>query len=134
MVSHPPALSAPSAACHAERASSPNAFRRIDYVHLLDGGVADNQGIHSLLEAVVSPHGPTRLIEAINKGEVQNIVIVSVNARSDPASDLDQQASTPGVVDMIKSVASVPIDAETASVNANMQLLIDTLSQAGRGA
>ena len=110
----------------------PNAFRKIDYIHLLDGGVADNQGVHSLLDAIVSPHGPVHLLDAINRGEVKNIVVVSVNARSDPASNLDQQARTPGVIDMIKTVTSVPIDAETASVNANLQLLIDTLSQAGR--
>lgn len=108
----------------------PAAFRDIQYLHLLDGGVADNQGIHSLLDAVTSPHGPVRLLNAINSGTVRKIVVIVVNARSDAPSALDTEAGTPGIVSVLKTVTGVPIDAATASLNANMQLVLDTLAQA----
>ncbi len=112
----------------------PDAFRDIRYLHLLDGGVADNQGIHSLMDTLFSPHGPVRLLNAINRGERKSIVIITVNARSDPPSSLDQDSGTPGIISMIKSVTSVPLDSATASLNAEMQVLIDTLMSAGSDA
>ena len=110
------------------------AFRHIQYLHLLDGGVADNQGIHSLLDTVTSPHGPVRLLDAINNGTVKKIVVIVVNARSDAPSALDTEAGTPGIISVLKTVTGVPIDAATASLNANMQLVLDTLTQAAQDA
>ncbi len=112
----------------------PKSFRDIEYLHLLDGGVADNQGIHSLLDVVMSPHGPVRLLDAINSGRVKNIAVIIVNARSDAPSALDKEADTPGIISVLKTVTGVPIDAATSSLNANMQLVLDTLAQAGRDA
>jgi NTE family protein len=116
------------------------AYRDIHYLHLLDGGVADNQGIHSLMDALFSPHGPVNLLEEINKGHRKRIVVIAVNARSDPASELDQDPHTPGIIDMVKSVAGVPIDSATASLNVRLQNLVDEIrlgvgdADAGNGA
>lgn len=55
----------------------PDAFRQVDYLHLLDGGVADNQGAHALSEAIISPHGPYNLLNAINSGHARRIVVIS---------------------------------------------------------
>ncbi len=112
----------------------PDSFRDIRYLHLLDGGVADNQGIHSMMDTLFSPHGPVRLLDEINSGKRKNVVVIVVNARSDPASPLDQDPHTPGVISMIQSVTGVPLDSATASLNAEMQVLIDTLLAAGRDA
>lgn len=110
------------------------AFRDIEYVHLLDGGVADNQGIRSLTDVLFSPHGPVHILDAINRGQRKKIVVITVNARSDPPSDLDQYAGTPGIISMIESVTSVPLDAATASLNSEMQNLIESLRVAGADA
>jgi len=112
----------------------PDAFRQMDYVHLLDGGLVDNQGVHSLMDAVVSPHGPVNLIDAINRGRVKRVVVISVNARSDADSGTERQASVPGVFAVVNAVVSAPIDSTTAYANASLQLLVDTLNQAGADA
>jgi NTE family protein len=112
----------------------PETFRTIDYLHLLDGGLADNQGIHSLSDTLFSPHGPVRLLDAINRGQRKRIVVINVNARSDPGSSLDQDPHTPGVISMIGSVASVPLDSATASLNTEMQNLIATFLANGKSA
>lgn len=110
------------------------AYRDIEYLHLLDGGLADNLGVHSLLDAIASPHGSFRVLEAINSGKLRRLVVVTVNARSDPASPLDRQAGTPGVVSMVNSVISNPIDAATASVAAQERNLLDEIRSAAASA
>lgn len=107
-------------------------FQDIQYVYLLDGGLADNLGVSSLLEAIISPHATGSLLKGINTGAVRRIVVVVVNARADAPKSVYQQASRPGISSMIGSVTSVPIDATTASVNAQMSVLVRTLKQAAR--
>jgi NTE family protein len=111
-----------------------DAFRSIEYLHLLDGGLADNQGAHSLMETLISTHGPVGMLNAINEGKVKNIVVIAVNARSDQDNGVSTNAAVPGLFSVISAVTGVPIDSTTAYSNASLQLLIDTLSQAGADA
>ena len=86
-----------------------------EYVHLLDGGLADNIGATSALDALFS----TRLsgeegggaLAGLNSGKIKNLVLIAVNARSDADKDLDTQSSTPGIFSVIGSVINTPIDA-----------------------
>jgi NTE family protein len=118
-------------------------FRDIDYLYLLDGGLADNLGIHGLLEAIASPYaapivagaaGGDSILAAINAGSVRKIAVVVVNARADPAGDIYRSSSRPGILKMIGSVASVPIDANTAAVSSQMEVLLAQLNAAGSAA
>jgi len=112
----------------------PDAFRQVDYLHLLDGGLADNQGAHALGEAITSPHGPYNLLYAINSGHARRIVVISVNARSDADNGIAKDPAVPGLFSVIGAVTGVPIDSTTAYSNASLQLLVDTLNQAGADA
>jgi len=122
----------------------PDSARAIDYLYLLDGGLADNLGIHGLLEAIASPYaapivaGPDAaqrgtILEAINAGRVKKVAVIVINARAEPASGIHQSASRPGIVKMIGSVASIPIDSNTASVSSQMEVLLAQLNAAGGG-
>ena len=110
------------------------AFRDVEYLHLLDGGLADNLGTHSLLDAIESPHGTFRLLEAINTGKLRRLVVITVNARSDPMSRLDQEATTPGIVSMVGAVISNPLDAATASIASQRRALLSELRTAAASA
>jgi NTE family protein len=112
----------------------PDAYRQIDYLHLLDGGLADNVGAHSLLDVLTSPHGSLRMLRAINTGELRRIVVIEVNARSDPSNSLSTQAQTPGVVSMVNTVISNPIDAATAGNATEMRTLLSELRDAANNA
>ena len=135
----------------------PNNFRQIDYLYFLDGGLADNLAIHGLLEALSSPYAvpiaaapasatgspsdsaagqPARagsLIEAINNGRFKKIAVIIVNARADPGSTVYQSARRPGILGMIASVTSVPIDSASSSVNAQIDGLLAQFNAAGGG-
>ena len=114
-------------------------LRKIDYVYLLDGGLQDNLGIHGLMEALNSIHGPLilpdprqpgtaqPLLAAINSGDIDKLAVIIVNARTDPPSPVSTKPSRPGLLGMIGTVASQPIDATTASVNEQMNVLLAQL-------
>jgi NTE family protein len=121
-------------------------FREVDYLYLLDGGLADNLAVHGLLEAVSSPYAaaivappadlggpPATLLRAINDGRIRKIAVIVVNARADPANDIYTSAGKPGIIGMINSVTSVPIDSTTSSVGAQIDTLLAELIGAGGG-
>lgn len=123
--------------------NGPDPFRRIDYLYLLDGGLADNLAIHGLLDVVSSPFSvplfaplkpgsgrPDSLVRAINTGRIKKIAVILVNARADPAREIYESDGRPGIVGMIGSVTSVPIDSASASVNAQMETLLADLNRA----
>jgi NTE family protein len=112
----------------------PDPFRDIDYVHLLDGGLEDNLGIHSVVDAIASPHGAIRLLDAINSGDISHLAVITVNARSDPPNAVNQEAATPGIVSVLSSVIGNPIDAATADVAGQLRDLIVEINQAAANA
>lgn len=112
----------------------PNPFRRIDYLHFLDGGLADNLGTQSLRTALVATYDDAQVLRAINDGKIRRLVVIVVNARSDPPNKLYQQPQQPSLVQQIQSVTSVPIDANTANSQNALAALLGELAQAAAGA
>ncbi|MBB1076408.1 patatin-like phospholipase family protein [Rhodoferax sp. 4810] len=124
----------------------PDSFRQIDFLYFLDGGLADNLGVHGLLEAVSSPYAasivappggqagqPGTLLQAINGGRVKKLAVILVNARPDPDNKIYQSADRPGILGMISSATSVPIDSTSASVHAQLEVLLAQFNAAGAG-
>ena len=124
----------------------PDSFRQIDYLYFLDGGLADNLAVHGLLEAVSSPNavpivappgaqaGPGgTLLQAINSGRIKKIAVIVINARADPGNQIYQSPDRPGIVGMIGSVTSIPIDSASSSVNAQIEVLLSQFNAAGGG-
>ena len=124
-----------------------NSFRNIDYLYLLDGGLADNLAIHGLLETISSPYaapiiakpapgmsGSNTILQAINTGQIKKIAVIVINARADPANTIYERPTRPGIMAMIGSVTSIPIDSSTASVSSQMETLLSELNAAGSAA
>jgi NTE family protein len=112
------------------------------YLYLLDGGLADNLGVHGLIEAISSPYAAPiiasdgargSILQAINNGKIKKIVVIVVNARAAPTDAISQSADVPGIVQMIGSVTSTPIDSTTNSMAAQMDALLQSLTAAGNG-
>jgi NTE family protein len=114
--------------------NGPNAYRNEHYIHLLDGGLADNQGGQSLSDALISPHGPVPLLADINSGRARRIAVISVNARSDTDNHIGSNPAVPGLLTVVNNVIGTPIDATTARANAALQNLEATLKSAGESA
>jgi NTE family protein len=112
----------------------PNPYRRIDYLHFLDGGLADNLGTQSLRSALIASYDDAQILRAINEGKIRRLVVIVVNARSDPPNKLYQQPQQPGLVGQIQAVTSVPIDANTANSQIALSALLTEFAQAAAGA
>jgi NTE family protein len=80
------------------------------YIHLVDGGVADNVGMRGVLDALQfleALHGaglPTPL------DQVRRIIVFVVNSLSSPPTKWDESESPPGTVDILLKATGVPID------------------------
>ncbi len=80
------------------------------YVHLFDGGIAENLGLRTLIEALdVIATTPAALTPSIPGGP-SKIVAIVVNAHKDPARDWDRSDSPPGKGDLVDQMGSIPVD------------------------
>jgi predicted acylesterase/phospholipase RssA len=80
------------------------------YLHLTDGGVADNIGLRGPLDAIASTNHPWSVLQMMNRKQVSKLVVLVVNAATNPATDRDRTASVPGLVDTLTTAATVPLD------------------------
>jgi len=65
------------------------------YLHLVDGGVADNLGVRSLLDHAIARGSLRQSFAHLPPGSVQRIVLVSVNSERDLGDRLDQSDHVP---------------------------------------
>jgi NTE family protein len=86
-----------------ELQSYANAAER-PFVHLFDGGIADNLGLRALVEVLDARAAPPRLRAA------KRLVVVVVNAHRDPERGWDRSPDPPGKGDLQDQAWSIPVD------------------------
>jgi NTE family protein len=79
------------------------------YIHLLDGGVADNIGLRSVLVALGSNDLPWNLPNKMNQGKIKKIVVIVVDARTEPRTTMDKTPCSPRLTKIIDTIATVPM-------------------------
>lgn len=100
------------------------------YVHLLDGGIADNLGVFEPYRMLTTQDTQPSFLSEISNGRITKLIFVVVNARSFASSDLDQSPATPGLFAMLTASINAPIDRTTAgTANQLRQLLLDVFRQ-----
>src|SRR5262245_26944115 len=80
------------------------------YIHLVDGGVADNIGVRGVLETLEQLAASAAFQGEVGFGVIRRIVLIVVNARSAPRTDWDKQESPPGIFGQLLQASGVPID------------------------
>jgi NTE family protein len=80
------------------------------YIHLVDGGVADNLGVRAVLETFEELAVSTAFRGEVGFGGITRVVMIVVNARSAPKTDWDRSETPPGFVVQLLQASSVPID------------------------
>ena len=96
------------------------------YLHLVDGGISDNVGMRTVLDAL-------EVLEALHDAglpspvdSARRIIVISVNSLSSPATNWDQSENPPGTVDVLLKAAGTPIDAFSYEA---VELLRDTAAR-----
>ena len=82
------------------------------WLHLLDGGLADNIGLRSILRAYDRSDG--FIAQRINAGHIKRLVVIAVNARTDPPEQLSRQERSPGLTDVFMKTATVSMESVSA--------------------
>jgi NTE family protein len=80
------------------------------FIHLLDGGIADNLGLRGPLQSIVSNDSTLNLPVKMSRGIIKKLLIITVDAKNQPDVGFDSSASPPGVLDVLSVVANVPMD------------------------
>jgi NTE family protein len=80
------------------------------FIHLVDGGVADNIGVRGVLEALEELAASAAFRGEVGFGVIRRIVLLVVNSRSSPRTDWDRKESPPGTIGQLLQASGVPID------------------------
>lgn len=94
------------------------------YLHLLDGGIADNLGLAEPIRLLSSQDISPSFFNQIGRGTIRRIVVVMVNARSATVSALNTEPNTPGIVDMFGATINASIDNATFGTAERLELLL----------
>ena len=74
------------------------------FIHLVDGGVADNLGVRGLLDRSMSEGGIRRLMRKLPKGVVRKLVLITVNAERDPSERIDETDKVPTTLQVVDAM------------------------------
>ncbi|MBI5016616.1 MAG: patatin-like phospholipase family protein [Deltaproteobacteria bacterium] len=80
------------------------------YIHLLDGGIADNIGLRGPYLALMSNRGPWDLLGMVNAKKVKKIAVIVVNAKNEPDTTVDRKESPPNLKDALLASVNAPMD------------------------
>ena len=88
------------------------------YIHLVDGGLADNLGVRAILEALGEFETNAAFREAFHlqtaSGSLRRVVLIVVNARASPRTNWDKSESPPGIASQLMKSSDVPMSRYTA--------------------
>ena len=92
------------------------------YLHLLDGGLADNIGLRAVIQSLASADRPVQqhpgapptlggwsLQSLINNRKIKTLVVITVNARTDHDSDGDRHAVGPSTIGVLSVTNGIPM-------------------------
>ena len=76
------------------------------FIHLVDGGLADNLGVRHLLDVALSGGGMDAAFSEVKvaPGSVKKLVIVVVNAERDPERNIDASDRVPGTAEVVDAL------------------------------
>ncbi len=76
------------------------------YLHLMDGGLADNLGLRYIVDGYLRTSG----FLFPRKGKIKHLAIIVVNAKTQSPEKLDKQENSPGIKDVAFKTATVSMD------------------------
>jgi NTE family protein len=103
-------------------------FRTPVYVRLVDGGVADNSGLIALRRAMTTVGGPANVASLAAQGRLRRLVVIVVNARSDPPNELDTSPKYTTIPTAAMAISGALVDSASASSALAFNNFIDLLT------
>jgi NTE family protein len=79
------------------------------YLHLFDGGLADNLGLRAMLDGVLRHHGITEALQALGMSHTRKVIVILVNAETALDVESSRQMQTPTFTAALSAATSVPL-------------------------
>jgi len=96
------------------------------YLHLVDGGLADNLAVLGVVEVMQQVMADERARAAFDIGRLRRIAVIIVNAQNAPNFDFDKLPDGPGAIALLAQSVSVPMDRYS---NASLAALQDMVTE-----
>ena len=74
------------------------------YIHLVDGGLADNLGVRGLVDHTIASGSLNESFHNLPSGSVHRIVLIVVNSERDTADHIDDSDRVPGTIQVLDSL------------------------------
>jgi NTE family protein len=74
------------------------------YIHIVDGGLADNLGVRGLVDHTIASGSLHESFHNLPPGSVHRIVLIVVNSERDAAERIDQSDRVPGTFQVLDSM------------------------------
>ena len=79
------------------------------YLHLFDGGLADNLGLRALLDGVLRHDGIMPALNALDMPDTRRVVVILVNAETALDAESSHKMQTPTFTASLNAATSVPL-------------------------
>jgi len=79
------------------------------YLHLFDGGLADNLGLRAIMDGVMTQGSFTQTLEALNLPQTRKVVFILVNAETALDVESSRKMETPTFNALLNAATSVPL-------------------------
>ena len=110
--------------CRAPQEVNAIAQQKKNWIHLLDGGIADNLGITVPIRMLLRrDHEPTFFLD-LASGRITRIIFVIINARSDPESQVGDSGAPPGPITQMLAITGASIDAASRHLLGRLEALL----------
>lgn len=100
--------------------------QKTPYIHLVDGGVADNLGLRAVLDRVLLKGSVWETMKASPFKNVHKVVFIIVNAETQPDTKWDRSEGIPGIGAMMSSYSSIAIERYNAETIALIKESVKT--------
>ena len=85
------------------------AVDRHPYVHLVDGGVADNLALRSVLELEGLSHAAGQTQPVTSARHISKALFIVVDAGTDPIGQVEQSADIPHIPEVVAALTDIPV-------------------------
>jgi NTE family protein len=96
------------------------------YIHFVDGGITDNTGLRALYDVMAVSGGAVPYLETFQRKVPRQLVVISVNASTDPVFEMDSSNKQPSMIKTMNAVTGVQLHRYN---NASIALVDESLRQ-----
>lgn len=82
---------------------------RRKYAHLVDGGITDNLGLRAIYDVIEAAGGPRSYLEKVHRRPPREVVVIVVNASTEPRPNMDASNEQPGILESVNAMTDTQL-------------------------